>query len=148
MCSELTPRAPIPDTRIPQLMQPCFTDRRTSKPKKRSLTRALISKWLSSWIRLRRGVVNNFRMHHILGNAGHLAKESRITLVHETQKMCMGATFSMVVMKGLDRSPIRRLKRYHTLQSGGSRLGWYHGLCQLCEMPQSCVVSADFAFTV
>ena len=23
MCSELTPRAPIPDTRIPQLMQPC-----------------------------------------------------------------------------------------------------------------------------
>ena len=24
MCSELTPRAPIPDTRIPQLMQPCF----------------------------------------------------------------------------------------------------------------------------
>ena len=24
MCSELTPRAPIPDTRIPQLMQPCL----------------------------------------------------------------------------------------------------------------------------
>ena len=24
MCSELTPRARIPDTRIPQLMQPCF----------------------------------------------------------------------------------------------------------------------------
>ena len=24
MCSELTPRAPIPDTRIPQLMQPCY----------------------------------------------------------------------------------------------------------------------------
>ena len=24
MCSELTPRAHIPDTRIPQLMQPCF----------------------------------------------------------------------------------------------------------------------------
>ena len=23
MCSELTPRARIPDTRIPQLMQPC-----------------------------------------------------------------------------------------------------------------------------
>ena len=23
MCSELTPRAHIPDTRIPQLMQPC-----------------------------------------------------------------------------------------------------------------------------
>ena len=23
MCSELTPRAPIPDTRIPQFMQPC-----------------------------------------------------------------------------------------------------------------------------
>ena len=26
MCSELTPRAPIPDTRIPQLMQPCVYD--------------------------------------------------------------------------------------------------------------------------
>ena len=26
MCSELTPRAHIPDTRIPQLMQPCFQD--------------------------------------------------------------------------------------------------------------------------
>ena len=25
MCSELTPRARIPDTRIPQLMQPCPT---------------------------------------------------------------------------------------------------------------------------
>ena len=25
MCSELTPRAHIPDTRIPQLMQPCLT---------------------------------------------------------------------------------------------------------------------------
>ena len=25
MCSKLTPRARIPDTRIPQLMQPCFT---------------------------------------------------------------------------------------------------------------------------
>ena len=24
MCSELTPRARIPDNRIPQLMQPCF----------------------------------------------------------------------------------------------------------------------------
>ena len=24
MCSELTPRARIPDTRIPQLMQPCL----------------------------------------------------------------------------------------------------------------------------
>ena len=24
MCSEHTPRARIPDTRIPQLMQPCF----------------------------------------------------------------------------------------------------------------------------
>ena len=24
MCSELTPRAHIPDTRIPQLMQPCL----------------------------------------------------------------------------------------------------------------------------
>ena len=24
MCSELTPRARIPDTRIPQLMQPCW----------------------------------------------------------------------------------------------------------------------------
>ena len=24
MCSELTPRAPIPDTRIPQVMQPCL----------------------------------------------------------------------------------------------------------------------------
>ena len=24
MCSELTPCAPIPDTRIPQLMQPCY----------------------------------------------------------------------------------------------------------------------------
>ena len=23
MCSELTPRAPVPDNRIPQLMQPC-----------------------------------------------------------------------------------------------------------------------------
>ena len=31
-----------------------------------------------SWIRSRRGVVNNFTMHHILGNAGYLAKESRI----------------------------------------------------------------------
>ena len=27
MCSELTPRARIPDTRIPQLMQPCTTYR-------------------------------------------------------------------------------------------------------------------------
>ena len=53
------------------------------------------------------GVLNNFTMHHILGNAGHLVKVSRITLVHETQKMCMGATFSKVVMKGLDRSPVR-----------------------------------------
>ena len=26
MCSELTPRAPIPDTRIPQLMQPCLVE--------------------------------------------------------------------------------------------------------------------------
>ena len=26
MCSELTPRARIPDTRIPQLMQPCHDD--------------------------------------------------------------------------------------------------------------------------
>ena len=26
MCSELTPRARIPDTRIPQLMQPCSGD--------------------------------------------------------------------------------------------------------------------------
>ena len=26
MCSELTPRARIPDTRIPQLMQPCADD--------------------------------------------------------------------------------------------------------------------------
>ena len=26
MCSELTPRAPIPDTRIPQLMQPCMEE--------------------------------------------------------------------------------------------------------------------------
>ena len=25
MCSELTPRAPVPDNRIPQLMQPCLT---------------------------------------------------------------------------------------------------------------------------
>merc|ERR1712014_359821 len=24
MCSELTPRAPVPDNRIPQLMQPCI----------------------------------------------------------------------------------------------------------------------------
>ena len=24
MCSELTPRAPVPDNRIPQLMQPCL----------------------------------------------------------------------------------------------------------------------------
>ena len=28
MCSKLTPRAPIPDTRIPQLMQPWLTDNR------------------------------------------------------------------------------------------------------------------------
>ena len=27
MCSELTPRARIPDTRIPQLMQPCCSKR-------------------------------------------------------------------------------------------------------------------------
>ena len=26
MCSELTPRAPIPDSRIAQFMQPCLTD--------------------------------------------------------------------------------------------------------------------------
>ena len=31
MCSELTPRAPVPDNRIPQLMQPCFqTDQNSS----------------------------------------------------------------------------------------------------------------------
>ena len=29
MCSELTPRAPIPDTRIPQLMQPCHSPSKT-----------------------------------------------------------------------------------------------------------------------
>ena len=57
--------------------------------------------------KVKKGVVNNFTMHHILGNAGYLVKESRITLVQETQKMCMGATFSKVVMKGLDRSPAR-----------------------------------------
>ena len=33
MCSELTPRARIPDTRIPQLMQPCLRNRRHSKRK-------------------------------------------------------------------------------------------------------------------
>ena len=30
MCSELTPRARIPDTRIPQLMQPCLQQSRVS----------------------------------------------------------------------------------------------------------------------
>ena len=30
MCSLLTPSARIPDTRIPQLMQPCFTERNKS----------------------------------------------------------------------------------------------------------------------
>ena len=27
MCSELTPRAPIPDSRIAQFMQPCLEDK-------------------------------------------------------------------------------------------------------------------------
>ena len=31
MCSELTPRARIPDTRLPQLMQPCEEQGRTGK---------------------------------------------------------------------------------------------------------------------
>ena len=34
MCSELTPRAPIPDTRIPQLMQPCWPQPKDSKLQK------------------------------------------------------------------------------------------------------------------
>ena len=33
MCSELTPRARIPDTRIPQLMQPCLLDVLNKCPK-------------------------------------------------------------------------------------------------------------------
>ena len=38
--------------------------------------------------KVKKGVVNNFTMHHILGNAGYLVKESRITLVFRRHKRC------------------------------------------------------------
>ena len=39
MCSELTPRARIPDTRIPQLMQPCTWLSATEGDKDKKLAR-------------------------------------------------------------------------------------------------------------
>ena len=47
MCSELTPRARIPDTRIPQLMQPCSVNTRVAVV--RFAIRQLASSYICFW---------------------------------------------------------------------------------------------------
>ena len=51
MCSEHTPRAPIPDTRIPQLMQPWRATHKRSLEKELATTLKLATKEITDDLR-------------------------------------------------------------------------------------------------